>query len=1133
MILQTTDGRILDTSTGEITGRVEGAPTSTNMRAVRPNQPVPEGDAAMGLARNFSWGFNSALFALPDAATQGIGRALGLKEQDVFTLGKFFNKEQVAPRNVAERFTRALGEGAGGGAPFTGIALWGARALPAIKTVSTSKTGVLRGAANEILNFTRQSPGRAAAVDLAFGAAYEGLRQAVTETVPDSDPNKALYEELLPVGAFVGLPVALNLMPSYLLAKKLKQGSEALDRSTSGLTEVSRDVYANDLASGWKLPVINVAPKLLLKRAEKKLSQWFGDINNSPDAQFGKAQLEEALAGPKFAESGFLNNKDGFDFGQLTMDPAVLREQARLLAEAPPSLRKSRIERDNKNAQRLDSLFQSLAPESRQSVMEAFQAAQAERDAMFKGILQSQKDLTEVEVMEIASRLGPQNMDMINNELRGALMGSMEFDYKMRDNTLRLMGLRQATSPDGLPMPTRSEGQSLYPAQDMESAATRLIDKYTPERPSLRTPIPEPIASLRNFVQIQQTARDRLESQMLKELTDEEVGKQLASLPFAPTADMQEAVRNAALALVRGKQTKGTKRKSSVGEATGLTKAGVTKIPLGGSRFITVNPNQIREDAALIAANSAAIDINLPEALDYLAAASRFRSDSIAKFNSAMSKGGTRLTDAQTILNRGEAVYNDIEKLILDHVPKIKTEYEGMKNVLSDYRAGFEQNLPLLMAQKTGRGDAFLLGNEQLMQRAFSNANDLRQLQVSLGGTPGFDEILTKGTIDWLRTKGVVNEKGLVDPNKIRSVLNKNRNIVEALPDSLQARLQNEAELADDYVRRMGELKDREVAIGDDQLRTILQKVTRPDADPRRTLLAAIEDPALMRAFVDRLGEQPEGLNALRRSIWDLATESAQGGGALKSFIDNNEKSLRVLYKNSAHLEDLKKLAELQRRVYAMADVTGRLPDFESLDKALSRVTGSGIGVMSTTYRSVGEGRLSPQTGAIAFTVRMMGALEKNLSDKIFRRAMEDPVLAKNMANLSSESQGIAVMAELEKLGITRTMLSSRADRATRQELSDLALGEEQVPIPGMEGAPVVPRETAASMLRALPPAPPTTGLEQLRIPAKPINSSTSNMQLMYPTLFPDDPISGLILQRQQQMQQGQPMQPMQPPPPQ
>jgi len=108
------------------------------------------------------------------------------------------------------------------------------------------------------------------------------------------------------------------------------------------------------------------------------------------------------------------------------------------------------------------------------------------------------------------------------------------------------------------------------------------------------------------------------------------------------------------------------------------------------------------------------------------------------------------------------------------------------------------------------------------------------------------------------------------------------------------------------------------------------------------------------------------------------------------------------------------------------------------------------------------------------------------------------------------------------------------AERSTRQELSQLAIGDEQTPIPGMAEAPVVSRETAASMLRALPPAPPTTGLEQLRLPTtapKPTGSSFQNIPLMYPALFPNDPISGLLEQRRQQIQQGQPMPPMQPPP--
>jgi hypothetical protein len=1133
---------MLDTSTGEITGRVEGAPTSTNMRAARPNQPVPEGDRLGGLLRNASWGLQSALFALPDAATLGIGRALGMKENEVFTLGKFFNKnvskaltgvEETAPRDANERYARAIFEGIGGTMPFTGVLAYAARARPMVTTAQTVKTGVLRGIADDAIKFVQKSPALAAGIDIAFGAGYEGMRQAVTENVSDDNPNKQLYENLLPMGAFIGLPLALNMLPSVMAGKAVKN---KIKSATAGLGDTNDEVLG-ELGGVWKLPGVRIVPKLLLKNAEKKLEQVFGPIAESKEAQQALRQLELALQDPRVAEAGFIFGKDGtpgsFDIAESTMYPPLLAKKAELLQQLGPKELEATKARINENQQKLQALMDNLAPEARQPIFEAFQAAQAERQSFFENLLRAKKDMTEAEILAVSERLGPQNMDMINNELRGALMGAMEFDYKMRDNTLRLMGLRQATSPDGLPMPTRSEGQSLYPARDMENAATRLIDKYTPERPSLRNPVPEPIAFLRDFVQVQQAARDRLESQMIKDLTDEAVSKQLASLPFPPTADMQEAVRNAALALMRGKQTKGTKRKSSVGEATGLTKAGVTKIPLGGGRFITVNPSQIRGDAALIAADSASININLPEALDYLASAARFRNDALARYNSAMGKGGTRLTDAQRSLDTGTAVYNDIEKLILDHVPKIRTEYEGMKNVLADYRAGFEQSLPLLMAQKTGRGDAFLLGNEQLLQKAFSNANNLRQLQVSLSGTPGFDDLLMKGTVDWLRTKGVVNENGLVDPKKIRSVLDKNKNIVEALPDTVQAKLQSEVALANDYVVRMGEIDARRVAAGNDELDQMLKRVTRPDADPRQTLAKAVKDPATMRVLVDELGKNPEQLAALRRSVYDMASEGAAGGGALKTFIDNNERSLKVLFKDTQHLEDLKMLADLQRRVNAFADVTGQVPAFDSLDDTLKRVMGSGIGVMSTTYRSVAEGRLSPTTGAIAFLVRLTGALETNLYKRIFTKALEDPNFARAITHVSTPADGARLSAELEKIGVPRSMLEARVDRTARQELANFAVGDQETPIPGMAQAPVVSRETAASMLRALPPAPPTTGLEQLRIPVKQINNSAPNMQLMYPALFPDDPISGLILQRQQQMRQGQPMQQMQPMPPQ
>jgi hypothetical protein len=396
-----------------------------------------------------------------------------------------------------------------------------------------------------------------------------------------------------------------------------------------------------------------------------------------------------------------------------------------------------------------------------------------------------------------------------------------------------------------------------------------------------------------------------------------------------------------------------------------------------------------------------------------------------------------------------------------------------------------------------------------------------------MGGNPMFDSLLEKGTIDWLRSKGVVNQDGLVDPKRIRSVLDRNRNIVEALPDNLQQKLTDEVALADDYVKRMGELDQRMVLAKNDELNAILRKVSRPDADPRQTLATAIKDPAVMRTLVDELGKDPDRLAALRRAVFDVAGEGSLKGGALKSFIDTNEKSLKVLYGNTGHLEDLKKLADLQRRVNAFSDVTGQIPVFESLDQTLKKLFGAGIQFLTTTAREAAVGRIRPETGALAILVRASASLENEMYQRLFTKALEDPAFAKNITSVSTPAQAKALVAQMENVGIPRSSLMPA--RIAAQEAAQMAMPEE--PSPGA-GAPIVSRETAASMLRALPPAPPTTGY-QLRLPTAPPAQSApnqyANVPMMYPTLFPNDPISGLLEQRRQQIQQGQPIQPQVP----
>ncbi len=515
-----------------------------------------------------------------------------------------------------------------------------------------------------------------------------------------------------------------------------------------------------------------------------------------------------------------------------------------------------------------------------------------------------------------------------------------------------------------------------------------------------------------------------------------------------------------------------------------------------------------------------------------MTAAQRFRNDALNDYNAAMLKGRVRQTDAQRILDTGNAVFKDVEKLVLDRAPRLKSEYEALKVMVDDYKSTYDRTLPLLMTQAKRGGMEYLLPNEDLMRNAFKNVENLRSVTTILGNDEQAQRLMMNGTIDWLRSKGVVNKEGLIDPKLMRSVLDKNRNIVEALPQPIQERLKDELNLANDYVARLGEIDRRMVAAQDNELDRVFARASRPEADPKQVLVDAIRDPAIMKKLVDTMGTDPEKIASLRRSVYELAAQGAQGGGGLKSFLDTNEKSLRVLFGGTGHLDDLKKLADLQRRVNAFASVTGQIPAFESLDQALRRTFGTGIQFLTTTMREAMVGRIAPETGALALMVRMTGSLENELYKRIFTKALESPEFARGITNIATPKDGEKVLRQLQDIGISKEMIFGRpavaaTTRAIPREITDLEREGQTTPLQGMEGQPVVPRASASQMLRTLPPAPPTRGYEpNFRLPTtKPAAPAQKQIPLMYPAMFPNDPISGLLMQRQAAMQPAQPQQ--------
>ena len=1131
-VLMNANGEYVDTTTGDVVGLAEGTPTAVDPRSaagVDTNPPQTALGTLGGVLQQLSWGFNAGLFALPDAGVQAIGAGLdglaglvGLRydTEKMKTLTKIFNAGEHPGRDSAERYARAIGEGVGAGMPLTGLVAGVARFTPMVKPALAAGEGTLKNIARETINFAQKNPKLAVGMDVAFNAGYEGLRQAVEENVDDSDPNKALYKELLPAGAFIGLPLAVSLSPTIAAGKF---ASKKWQSFSAGLPEVEAEV-AQELSPFWKLPGVKIFPKLLMRNAERKLEKVFGPINESPEAQKALQMLKDALDDPRIADAGFQ-----FDVAEESLYAPLLAEKKALLEGMGPKDIAAHYKRVNENQRKLGELFDQMAPDADTTVRDAFLGLQQERNDFFQSILSQKQQLTDAELERLSQAYGPMDMDMINDELRGIIYAGMEMDNQMRQKILSRMGMKQATAPDGTPLPTREEGKSIFPAVDMEEAASKLIEKYTPERPSMRRYVPEPIQQLQRFVESQQIQRTKLEKQMVNQLLDQTLTQQLGDMGLNLAPDMQGALRSAMRVAVEGPAKKGGRRGVSLGDIASAKDAdGFLSIPSGiPGKNIRFNPDQIMADAQRIAMDNTAININLPEGLDYLESAMRFRNDSLMRYNNALKRGRSRLTDAQRHLDTGEAVLKDMEDLILGHVPRINRDYTNLKMVVDDYRKVYEQSLPLLMTERAPRGgaDAFMLPNEKVMQNAFKTADGVRQLTTMLSGPTAADQrgmqLLEQGAFDWLRGKKIFDGNGMIDPNKIASVLDQNRNIINALPDSIQTKLMSEFDTANDIVTRLGVLDQRRIAAENADLDKLIKEAVRPDADTAQSLAKAIKDPAAMRTLVSAFEKDPARLAALRRSVFDIASGGSAQGGALQSFLDTNAKSLNVLFKPE-HLTDLRRLADLQRRVNAFADVSGQIPEFESLDQTLKSMFGSGIQYMTTTLREAAVGRIRPETGVMALMIRLVANTENQIYNRIFTKALEDPAFAKRMVNTKTPAQAKVLMADLQQIGISVPKLMQTVT-AAKQE-SAQALMDKYAPVEERQNKPTM----SQSMLRKLPPAP-KLGFDQIFNPAAPTTGQAQGggqPSMLYPQLFPKDPISDMLKQRAAgQMMPGQPQQ--------
>ena len=1158
--ITTADGEVIDLDTFTVVGRAEGAPVARDPRAKGPEEAVS--DPVTGLIKQGTWGLSSALFSLPDAAVKKIGSALGMDEKNVMTLTKIFNRGETAPRNEQERYARAIGEGMGGSLPFTGILSFIARGRSAASLVTKADDSVLKAVANDTLDFIKKNPRQAFLMDAAFGAAHETLAQAVEENMSDDDPErKQFYKTYMPTAALIGGPLAFaTLSPAARAYRFGKEKSQEFDASLGGLEQ---DALA-DLGS--RIPI---APKVLAARGSKKLRESLGAAADTPEGREAAAVLNQILTDyPQLTAAGYKAN-----IVEQLMDPVLIDRMEKAISNLPansPALKMFR-EQVAKNEAARASLYDDLTPEANIELQAALSQVQKQRQELFDSFAATREGVTQEEIDRLSVFYGPLNPDKLNGELRGILQAETELDVNMGKKILSRLGLGQGTDKNGLPIPVRDEkGQSLFPASNVEQPAVDLLDYYdkllkgrTTMSTEMRNFIAksEPLNTLRRNVMAKIKARDEMEKTLVDDLLSNKIDEQLNNSPImarikmvaetgaAPETVAKELetlnnIKGLAKLLTKSQQkgvplTKAEKARLEAESGFGsliIPETGEVRIRLG-NETLSFNPKTIAEDAKRIAAANNTVDMNVPEAVDYLEAAARFRNQALDKHNSVLAgKRATRIIDADQYLKLGNKVIDDFEKMILNNVPRLKKEREVMKMVMDDYRIVYEQRLPLILGRRVNEGGTtrYATPNEQVLAVAFKSAEDVRNLSALIGNNQLGIDLLEKGTLNWLQSKNIFDKsgvtEGLINPKKINDVLQKNQNIISALPKQVQDTLRNEADIAVNVSRRLGEIKDQEIVAQDIEFDNFLKTVLRPGTDNEIILTKALNNPIEMTKLVSVLKGDPDKLAALRRAVFDITKEGTFTGGSLKKFMELTNKSLKVVF-DETHLKHLTALADLQERELALKNVTGMNPRFESSSQIFQRMLGVSIPGLMTYGRDVTGDRISPEGAGISLGVRFFSAMEENLQNKMLVRALTDPDVAKALVNPKNANDAKLLLREVQSAGyLSRALM---ADIGVTS--SQLAMQDRQLPIEGREELPVVSRETTAQqMLKALPPAPPTRGLgdEGFRFPTlspkAPSSAAGGQVPLMYPAMFPDDPISALLLQRQAQIQGGQTLPPSQ-----
>jgi len=1138
MIYTLPDGRQVDLTSGTgISGQVEAEKASPKeARQERQEEIYPEGKmsfrTAVDLAKQVSWGLNSALLAAPDAVVRAFGEAAGLPKEEIFQFQDLYKTAsgQTAPKNRIERLGNAFGQGAAATLPFTGLLGVVSRTKALAGPLSPSAP-VYKQIAKETLDFMRTNPKAALAADLGFGGVYGAVEQGVVEATEPGE-TRDILKATVPFGVTAAIPATgsklfdlgkrlVSMSPTAGVAKAVATpsptvpGTEKFDFYHSAVAETVPNI------PGVRGP-IGFMGNYYGSRAQRTISKQLQDVL----AKEGGLEAQQAIALTDAIENiakqeGFEDARFVFSLPEATLIPTLRQTFNEIMRSASPAVRADINARMDQNVNAFLNVAQKFKPSSPMSMSEALVLHDAQKTKTMQEALNRIEGLEKSKADEILDRYRMEtNLADIGSTLRSTILTTREgLLYKFQD-----MVDRFTMKPYGVRAPVRQDGISIegIPVADFDAFAKRMLAKYkiSPENRLFGGEVPAPAKEIQRALNIFEKAKEdavakNVEKLVLEQVKDvrgyRDVGEEeqkktldilVARIMGNPIVDPRE-IRNTTMAQIALKRE---------GDQAILKKA--------------------QEEAE----KNAGSQITLPEAVDLLLSAQRYRNYMFGKAQNDL-QYGMPLAFANQVERSGRELLADVENFVFMG-PAFKNA-PGIGNLESAYRdmftKGFDKLFPIMATRKRPTGE-FEMSDQSLAEEVLKNRESLRSMNAIFGDSPAYTKPLEEAVLAKARQYNVIGKDGLIDvPAYNRFISNLSRSgIMDDLPQSVQTTLRNDVKMGQAFADDIAKQKAAVEAMEDKELDALIKKSIRPDADMGQLIRQAMDDPAVMRKLVNTVGKDEPKLQAMRRDFWEGIVASLRdetNPQFLNEYLTRYGKSLNMLY-TPEHLNNLKLLGAIQERVFAVNRPEGALSPFATFDVKLREKIGAGVGTIESTTRAAMIRQISPQHAAVSLLSRFFTRQQQSITDKILLNALTNPDYAARLVAASAPittSKGYNEMAKLtmQAGGYLPSLLRNVPRVASIEAVQAIEQPQEvpfaQVPPEAISPTPArrpVPSMTLLQQQGVVPPRmglgypTPATSSVLMKSPlirSIPSRPPSDPNYAMYQALFPQDVVSPLI----------------------